>query len=266
MLIMKGIEFQSETTIDLTKSCIYATYHKLRHYLTLMTVKRNSWCDHEDCSLNMLNTCKIIESVCCHPDELSALHWFSLQLIFNEWGAVNRADMMSPGYALFCPNVMYWLWNPRQTKVASLLQDRLIFITSSAIWRPIIWSSSSLYPFRNKSGPQQSWWNEKGLGCLLPKKSVKCGQGGYTLFSERSAHENHPNFLRTLGHWPRPRVILILSIDKIDMTLGQGQWPRVTGRTTVNQCALLLEKSVGYMDMVPYQYTLQAGPFPISSQ
>ncbi len=80
----------------------------------------------------------------------------------------------------------------------------------------------------------------------------------YTLFSKRSAHENHPNFLRSLGHRPRPRVILILSIglesnfcillsrpfDKIDMTLGQGQWPRVTGRTGVNQCALLLEKSV----------------------
>ncbi len=32
--------------------------------------------------------------------------------------------------------------------------------------------------------------------------------------------------------------------DKIDMTLGQGQWPRVTGRTGVNQCALLLERSV----------------------
>ncbi len=28
------------------------------------------------------------------------------------------------------------------------------------------------------------------------------------------------------------------------MTLGQGQWPRVTGRTGRNQCALLLEKSV----------------------
>ncbi len=28
------------------------------------------------------------------------------------------------------------------------------------------------------------------------------------------------------------------------MTLGQGQWPRVTGRTGQNQCALLLEKSV----------------------
>ncbi len=90
-----------------------------------------------------------------------------------------------------------------------------------------------------------------------------------TLFSERSAHENQPNFLRSLGHRPRPRVILILSIglesnlqnrmeflngvfcillsrpfDKIDMTLGQVQWPRVTGRTWVNQCALLLEKSI----------------------
>ncbi len=34
----------------------------------------------------------------------------------------------------------------------------------------------------------------------------------FTLFSKRSAHENHPNFLRSLGHWPWPRVILILSI------------------------------------------------------
>ena len=63
-------------------------------------------------------------------------------------------------------------------------------------------------------------------------------QTWYTLFSKRSAHENHANFLRSLGHRPRPRVILI--------------WPhflkmRVTGRTGWNQCALLfmlLEKSV----------------------
>ncbi len=33
-----------------------------------------------------------------------------------------------------------------------------------------------------------------------------------TLFSNRSAHENHPNCLRSLGHRPRPWVILILSI------------------------------------------------------
>ncbi len=33
-----------------------------------------------------------------------------------------------------------------------------------------------------------------------------------TLFSKGSAHENHPNFLRSLGHRPRPRVILILSV------------------------------------------------------
>ncbi len=32
-----------------------------------------------------------------------------------------------------------------------------------------------------------------------------------TLFSKRSAHENHPNFLKSLGHRPQPRVILILS-------------------------------------------------------
>ena len=33
----------------------------------------------------------------------------------------------------------------------------------------------------------------------------------YTLFSKRSAHENHPNFLKSLGYRPQPRVILILS-------------------------------------------------------
>ena len=33
-----------------------------------------------------------------------------------------------------------------------------------------------------------------------------------TLFSRRSAHENQPNFLRSQGHRPRPRIILILSI------------------------------------------------------
>ncbi len=37
-------------------------------------------------------------------------------------------------------------------------------------------------------------------------------QGASALFSKRSAHENHPNFLRSLGHRPQPRVILILSI------------------------------------------------------
>ncbi len=36
------------------------------------------------------------------------------------------------------------------------------------------------------------------------------------------------------------------------MTLGQGQWPRVTGRTGVNQCALLLEKSVNGMGVLDY--------------
>ena len=32
-----------------------------------------------------------------------------------------------------------------------------------------------------------------------------------TLFSEYSGHENHPNFPKSRGHRPRPRVILILS-------------------------------------------------------
>ncbi len=33
----------------------------------------------------------------------------------------------------------------------------------------------------------------------------------HTLFFECLAHENHPNFLKSLGHWPWPQVILILS-------------------------------------------------------
>ncbi len=55
---------------------------------------------------------------------------------------------------------------------------------------------------------------------------------------------------KSLGHRPRPRVILILSnglptsFDKLDMTRGWGQWLGVTGRTGWSQCALLLEKSV----------------------
>ncbi len=74
-------------------------------------------------------------------------------------------------------------------------------------------------------------------GCL-----GNCFNQGSTLFSKRSAHENHPYFLRSLGHRPRLRIILILSIGL--ETLGQGQWPRVNRRTGVNQCALLLKKSV----------------------
>ena len=42
--------------------------------------------------------------------------------------------------------------------------------------------------------------------------ALKRQKGTITLFSERSAHENHPTFLRSLGHRPRARVILILSI------------------------------------------------------
>ncbi len=35
--------------------------------------------------------------------------------------------------------------------------------------------------------------------------------GVHTFFSECLANENHPNFLKSLGHLTRPRVILILS-------------------------------------------------------
>ncbi len=53
-----------------------------------------------------------------------------------------------------------------------------------------------------------------------------------------------PNVLHMkIIHLPGTHTSLI---DKIDMTLGQGQWPRVTGRTGQIQCALLLEKSVVY--------------------
>ncbi len=47
---------------------------------------------------------------------------------------------------------------------------------------------------------------ERGMGHYIRNGVIS------TLFSKRSAHENHPNFLRSLGHRPRPRVILILSI------------------------------------------------------
>ncbi len=39
------------------------------------------------------------------------------------------------------------------------------------------------------------------------------------LFSQCFAHENHLNFLKSLGHRPRPRVIL-RPFDKLDMTQG----------------------------------------------
>ncbi len=53
-----------------------------------------------------------------------------------------------------------------------------------------------------------------------------------------------------------------VTFDKIDMTLGEGQWPRVTGRTGWNQCALLLEKSVFYMIIA----RLTTEPFKLCDQ
>ena len=128
------------------------------------------------------------------------------------------------------------------------------------------------------------WWGMLILHMLVPLNKHHVIHQGITTSQphmlKRSAHENHSNFLRFLGHRPQPRVILILSIglesnsqktpcpnlkrfsrsirdlngvfcillsrpfDKIKMILGQGQWPRVTGRPRVNQCAFLLEKSV----------------------
>ena len=44
-------------------------------------------------------------------------------------------------------------------------------------------------------------------------------------------------------------IFLPRPFDNFDMILGWGQWPGVTGRTGRNQCALLLEKSVGAYDL-----------------
>ncbi len=130
---------------------------------------------------------------------------------------------------------------------------------------PIIW----VRHFASKTMPKVS----------QRRKDACLANALHTLFSKRSANENHPNFLRSLGHWPWPRVILILSnglesnsqktpwqnlkwfsrkeflngvfcislprlFDKLGMSRSQSQWPGVTGRTGQNQCALLLEKSV----------------------
>ena len=46
-------------------------------------------------------------------------------------------------------------------------------------------------------------------------------------------------------------ILLPRPLDKFDMTLGQGQWPRVIGRTGWNHCALLLEKKVVHHMIVP---------------
>ncbi len=68
-----------------------------------------------------------------------------------------------------------------------------------------------------------------------------------TLFSKRSAHENHRG-VGDLGVLdlmdPIGRALLARPFDKLGMTRGRGQWPGVTRRTGQNQCALLLEKSV----------------------
>ena len=93
-------------------------------------------------------------------------------------------------------------------------------------------------------------------------KMILLGQGTNTLFSKKSAHENHPNFPKSLGHRPQPRVILILSnglesnsqktpCQNLNGCFSQDHltnlaWPGVgvTRRTGWNQCALFLKKSV----------------------
>ncbi len=107
-------------------------------------------------------------------------------------------------------------------------------------------------------------------------------QNATTLFSKRSAHWFTLVLPVTLGHWPWPRAISILSngldsnmqktpfknsirfsrnsrlwhgvfcellsrpIDKIKMTQGQGQWPRDLRKLGWFSCALLSEKSVHF--------------------
>ena len=91
-----------------------------------------------------------------------------------------------------------------------------------------------------------------------------------TLFSKRSAHWFTPVLPVTLGHWPWPRVMSILSngldsnmqkllsrpIDKIKMTRGWGRWPRDLRKLGWFSCALLLEKSVHFSTVRGHWCTL----------
>ncbi len=56
------------------------------------------------------------------------------------------------------------------------------------------------------------WFEEEKLIPFLSpasevKKIIFTSYNHHTLFSKRSAHESHPNFLRSLGHWPQPRIL-----------------------------------------------------------
>ena len=94
--------------------------------------------------------------------------------------------------------------------------DHVIFIWKSISNHKrsqITWPWSNLLQWSSHTFIQQSH-NRLTKGIILLQKPQNCYFAIFanTLFSKRSAHENHPNFLRSLGHRPRPRVILILSI------------------------------------------------------
>ena len=78
-----------------------------------------------------------------------------------------------------------------------------------------------------------------------------------------------PGFIcipRTFSTWgcSHQTVLRVSPFDKLDMTQGWGQWPRVTRRTGWNQCALLfmlLEKSeyISWLTWIFCQYYLGSG-------
>ncbi len=60
-------------------------------------------------------------------------------------------------------------------------------------------------------------------------------------------HTNDRNAYLIVSASLQYKIIKLLQrpFDKLGMTRGQGQWPRVTGITGWNQCALLFQESVG---------------------
>ncbi len=92
-------------------------------------------------------------------------------------------------YTIFvweCNNRYFTIWNITILDISSLL-----------FWMASIISFS---PYQGSTLFRLYSTITMGILCFL-----------YTLFSECFAHENHPNFLKSLGHRPRPRGILILS-------------------------------------------------------
>ncbi len=64
------------------------------------------------------------------------------------------------------------------------------------------------------------------------------------LVSERKTVLSQSGKRTVRNFWMGSFALLKRPFYKLDMTRGQGQWPRVTGTTEWNQCALPLEKSV----------------------